>query len=160
MKNFKKYFTKSAIIISLISLAIGFTGGFFFEKSRTPSFGGSRMNNGSIPTGNGGPQGQVRGASNNKTGSVTQTSNLKQTMGEITKIDDSSITVKTPDGGSKIILVSDSTVINKAAVGVKTDLIVGANVSITGDSNADGSVTGKSININAQNDSPVVPAAK
>ena len=157
MKNFQKYFTKSAIIISLISLAIGFAGGFFFEKSHTPSFGDNRMNNGSAPTGNGGPRGQVRGASNNKSGSVTQTSNLKQTMGEITKIDDSSITIKTPDGGSKIILVSDSTVINKAAVGVKTDLIVGANVSITGDSNTDGSVTGKSININAQNDSPTVP---
>ena len=65
---------------------------------------------------------------------IAQTiSNLKQTVGEITSVDDSSITVKTPDGGSKIILVSDSTTINKAAQVDKTDLKAGSKVSISGD---------------------------
>lgn len=149
MKNLKKYFTKSTIIISLISLGIGFAAGFFFEKSRTPSFGEGRIKG--MPSQTGGPQGQVRGAStsSSKNGSVTQTSNLKQTIGEITKMDDTSITIKTTDGGSKIVLLSDSTTFNKAAPSSKSDLKTGLKVTITGDSNADGSITGKTININS-----------
>ncbi len=134
----KKYFTKSTIIISFIFLTIGFVSGFFIGKNQKPSFNKKGFNN-QMPMMNGQRgQGQVRGV---------QTSNLKQTIGEITKMDDSSITIKTPDGGSKIILISDSTVINKASQVSKTDLTVGSNVSITGDSNTDGSVTGKTINI-------------
>lgn len=160
MKNIKHYFNRSTIIISLICLGVGFVGGFFVGKNRTPSFGRDIKN---MPSqmGGGNRQGQVRGAvTNNKNGSVSQTSNLKQTIGQITKIDDSSITIKTPDGGSKIILISNSTVINKAAQGSKTDLITGSNISIIGDSNTDGSITGKTININSEIQTEAPPINK
>jgi len=130
----KKYFSKFTIIFCFVTFIFGFIVGFLVQKSRTPSF----------------PNGNMAGGRNsvNRPGN-TQTSNLKQTMGEITKIDDYSITVKTPNGGSKIVLTSDSTTINKATTGTKDDLKVGASVSITGDSNTDGSITGKTININS-----------
>ena len=135
----KKYFTKSTIVISLIFLAIGFAAGFLIGKNQKPSFFNKETMSKNF---------QNRG-NNQHNGNFQQTSNLKQTMGEITKTDDTSITIKTPDGGSKIILISDSTTFNKATTGTKTDLIVGANVSITGDNNSDGSITGKNININS-----------
>lgn len=130
---------KKTIIVSLICLAIGFVSGFLIGKNQKPSF--NKKGFGNQMSMMNGQKGQVRGV---------QTSNLRQTIGEIIKTDDSSITVKTPDGGSKIILISDSTVINKAAQVSKTDLAVGSNISITGDSNTDGSVTGKIINISSE----------
>jgi len=43
-------------------------------------------------------------------------------MGEILSSNDSSITVKLQDGSSKIVILSNSTSINKQATGSKTDL--------------------------------------
>jgi len=156
MKNPKEYFSKSTIIISIFALAIGFIGGFFFSKNKVPSFPGGDMIGGQ-PQMSGGQVGRVNSGDKkqNSNSSITQTSNLKQTMGEIISADDSSITITTPDGGSKIILVSDSTIINKAAQGSKTDLTTGSKVSITGDSNTDGSITSKSININSDTITPI-----
>ncbi|MEI6378199.1 MAG: DUF5666 domain-containing protein [Candidatus Falkowbacteria bacterium] len=63
------------------------------------------------------------------------------TNGEIIKADNTSITIKLQDGGSKIIFVSDSTAISKQAAGSKSDLQVGQNVMVTGTSNADGTLS-------------------
>jgi hypothetical protein len=158
MKKIKQYFTKSTIIISLISLAVGFTGGFIFQKSRSPFFNGKIANGNFTPQMNGvGPQNSANG-NRRGNGNTTQTSNLKQNIGEITKIDDTSLTIKTMDGGSKIILISDSTVINKATQGSKSDLKTGLKISIIGDSNTDGSITSKTININSENTPPEATA--
>jgi hypothetical protein len=64
-------------------------------------------------------------------------------------MDDSSITVKTTDGSSKIVLLSDSTTINQSVAAAKTDLAVGTQVKVDGatDTNT-GSVTGDRIEIN------------
>jgi ribosomal protein L2 len=69
-------------------------------------------------------------------------------FGEVTKIDDTSITIKTVDGGSKIILISDSTAFNKSTSVAKTELKVGSQVRVDGTTDTNtGSVTGKSIEI-------------
>lgn len=73
----------------------------------------------------------------------------KETIGEVTSVDDSSITVKTPDGSSKIVMISDSTTVNQATKVDKTNLKVGSQVSISGDQNTDGTVTGKIINLDS-----------
>lgn len=67
--------------------------------------------------------------------------------GEILSADDKSITVKLSDGSSKIVLVSDSTSVNKATEGNKSDLKTGERVFVVGQENSDGSVTAQNISI-------------
>ena len=67
--------------------------------------------------------------------------------GDVLSKDDTSITVKLNDGGSKIIFLSSSTQVMKAATGSLSDLAVGERISITGTSNADGSVFAQTVQI-------------
>lgn len=150
MKNLKQMFPISTIIISLIALAIGFTSGFIYQKSKTPSFarnGQFQMagGNNSNRIGNKG----IKGSTGNQIAGQGQRSFAKETIGEITSVDSSSITVKTNDGSSKIIMISDSTTVNQATKVDKNSLKVGSQISISGDQNTDGTVTGKIININS-----------
>lgn len=75
---------------------------------------------------------------------------FRPVSGEIIASDDKSITVKMPDGSSKIVLISNSTSINKAASATKTDLVIGTTVAVFGQSNNDGSVTAQSIQLNPE----------
>ncbi len=67
--------------------------------------------------------------------------------GQIISKDDTSITVKTRDGGSKIIYYSGATSIGKTAPGAVSDLSVGEDVMVTGTNSADGSVAAENIQI-------------
>jgi hypothetical protein len=91
-------------------------------------------------------------AANNGQQNRGQTAGFRQTIGDIISTDDKSITVKMTDGSSKIVLISDTTSINQSTVAAKTDLKVGAKVAVLGDQNTDGSITGRTINLN-----PTVP---
>lgn len=68
--------------------------------------------------------------------------------GEILSADDKSVTVKLPDGSSKIVFLSDKTQINKAETAQKSDLKVGQMVAVFGSDNSDGSVTASNIQLN------------
>lgn len=67
--------------------------------------------------------------------------------GEILSKDANGITLKLRDGGSKIVLMSDSTQILKSDEGLKDDLVVGGEVTITGKANTDGSINAMSVQI-------------
>lgn len=67
--------------------------------------------------------------------------------GEIIRSDDKSVTVKLPDGSSKIIVLSEKTVINKASTGSKSDLKTGERITAFGTENSDGSVTAQQISV-------------
>jgi hypothetical protein len=71
-----------------------------------------------------------------------------QIIGTITAGDGKTVTVQLQDGSSKIALISATTTINKASAGTTTDLKTGEKVAIFGSTNADGSVTAQSIQLN------------
>lgn len=71
--------------------------------------------------------------------------------GEITALDDNSITIKQPDGSSKIVFLSDSTIINKSQTGSITDLTAGLQVSVFGQSGSDSTVTAQNIQLGGVN---------
>ncbi len=67
--------------------------------------------------------------------------------GEIIAKDDQSITIKLPDGGSRIVFFSESTDITKSASGSVDDLTENEQVIVNGQENSDGSYTAATIQI-------------
>jgi hypothetical protein len=70
------------------------------------------------------------------------------TFGEITAMDDKSITVKMPDGGSKIVMLADSTTFEATTKAQKSELKTGQHVRVTGSTNSDGSLTAQTVMLN------------
>ncbi len=119
----------STIVIVVLVGAVGFFGGMKYQESKLPqgrfAFG---QRNGQ--TQNGARQG------------------LRPVSGEIISVDDKSITVKLKDGSSKIVILSDKTVINKTSQATKTDLKKGEQVAAFGTENSDGSLTAQNVQLN------------
>ena len=67
--------------------------------------------------------------------------------GQIISFDNKSITVQSPNGGSKVIFYSTSTEISKMATSSVSDLANNENITVIGSQNSDGSVTAQSIQI-------------
>lgn len=115
------------VVLVLVAGGLGFFGGMQYQKIQRGRFGQFATNG----------QFQRRFGANG--GAV---------MGEIISQDDKSITVKMPDGSSKIVLLSGTTSINKQAAGSASDLKTGEKVAVFGTTNSDGSVTAQNIQLN------------
>jgi len=68
-------------------------------------------------------------------------------QGEVISIGDNSITLKTMNGGSKVILFSDDTVFKKSTEASLDDLVVGKNILVSGKSGTDGNIVADSVDI-------------
>lgn len=101
---------------------------------------GDRMDVG--PAG-GGPRGQRGGAQGGPNGA----NGGGFSGGQVVSKDDASITIKTRDGGSKIVYYSGSTAVGKTVSGSASELNVGQDVMVSGKSNPDGSIAAKDIQI-------------
>lgn len=143
---------KPAVVGALIvvGLGVGFGGGYFFRNYQLTNLrgnftqGGLGMMNGQ----NVSPQ-KFNGNTNGNRG-MGQIGMVRggATVGTILSMDDKSITVKMPDGSSKIVLFSDSTTYSNTVTSLKTDLKEGAEVSVFGTPNSDGSLTATNIQLN------------
>ena len=115
---------------------VGFFGGMKYQQSKQPSRAdfqsraGMRQQN--LPSG------------------VQQRMGAGTVRGEIISQDETSITVKLPDGSSKIVLISENTEINKATEGSIDDLGTGEQVMVIGQTNSDGSITAQNIQLNPE----------
>jgi hypothetical protein len=134
------------IITGVLSLFLGFFGGYLYQKGKQSA---------QRPTG---MYGSLR------TSSTTGTSNRDNLLkgngpvsGKIIKMDDSSITVQTSDGSNKIVLLSDQTKINKTSDAAKTDLAQGVEIMVIGSTN-NGAVTAQTINIGGSLPQQAVPS--
>ncbi|OGH07544.1 MAG: hypothetical protein A2171_01480 [Candidatus Levybacteria bacterium RBG_13_35_9] len=126
------------VIVALILGGVsGFLGGVQYQKSQQPQIGALNRQFGQTGSGTF-RQGQF------------QRNGMIPVSGEIIDADDKSITIKLEDGSSKIVLISDDTMINKASEGSKEDLKTGEMVAAFGITNSDGSVTAQSIQLNPQ----------
>ena len=65
--------------------------------------------------------------------------------GEIISQDETSLTIKLPDDGSKIIFYGPATHFSQAVTSTAVALAVGENISVVGTVNDDGSVTAQSV---------------
>ncbi len=133
MKNSK--LITIGIVALIIGGAAGFFGGMYYQKSQVSQranfqFGQNRQGVGGFRMGMMGGQNGTR-----------------PIAGEILSTDQGSITVKLPDGQSKIVILTDKTLINKAATGSAEDLKAGVTVAVFGPANSDGSTTAQNIQI-------------
>ncbi|OGM11826.1 hypothetical protein A2Z22_00080 [Candidatus Woesebacteria bacterium RBG_16_34_12] len=126
---------KNILITIIVALVVGvgaFFGGVQYQKSKKVSFTPGQFQNGIRPSGFPQRNGFQGG---------------RPVSGEITSIEDNTITVKTQDGSSKIVIYSDSTKVNKTSEGLKEDLKVGEQVMVIGSEGTDGTVTAQNISI-------------
>jgi hypothetical protein len=126
------------IIVAVIVGGAAFFGGMQYQKYQVPSFAGRPGAFGQRMMGQGGTIGTGQGGTPMRSGSFAS--------GEITSIDSNTITIKTQDGSSKIIIYSDSTKVNKTSDGSKSDLKVGERITAVG-TESSGSITAQDISI-------------
>lgn len=125
---------KKSIIINIFIAVVFALGGYFMgaksQKVRIQSM--TRQ------------QGMVAGARQN---GQWQRGGIRPVAGEILSRDEKTMTVKLTDGSSKIIILSEKTVINKASDATRDELKNGEKISVFGTENPDGSVTASNIQI-------------
>lgn len=125
------------LLVILVVILVGggaFFAGMKYQQSKSPL---GRLGN--FPGGRGGQFQQQRFGQG-----------FRPVNGEIISQDEKSLSVKLQDGSSKIVIITDSTAINKASAGVVEDLKVGEKVAVFGTENSDGSVTAQNIQLNPQ----------
>lgn len=125
------------ILVIILAVAIGsgaFLGGMKYEHQRSSASRGQFGN-------------RVPGM-----GTSRSQGGFRPVNGEVIAVDDKSITVKLQDGSSKIIILTDTTAVNKSAAGSREDLKTGEKIGVFGIENSDGSVTAQSIQLDPISD--------
>lgn len=132
------------VVICLIVAGASFYGGMKYGQN---SKGSVSLNNrqGTFAQGGFNQNGMMGQQGGNKITGGRNTMNGGLVSGEILSKDDKSITVKLRDGGSKIVLFSAATQIEKTVDGVASDVSIGKQVTVIGTANADGTVSASSI---------------
>ena len=125
-----------AAVLIVVAGAGGFLGGMQYQKSQTTSRFAQFA---------GGGNGQFRRFGQAGGGAGANTSAIR---GQVVSTDSNSITVKLPDGSSKILVVGSNTTFMKSTSASLSDLKSGDTIMAFGTTNSDGSVTARNVDIN------------
>ena len=132
------------IIVAAIVGGLGFFGGMQYQKANARPAGPGGQGGQFQAPGNG--QGRPEGFSG-RNGAAPGGGGFSPVSGEILEIDGETITVKTPEGDSKIIIYSNSTNVNKTSEGSLSDLEVGEEIMVIGNEDTNGTVTAQTISV-------------
>jgi len=143
------------IVVALVVGGTSFYAGMRYQQTRLFTFSGDRQGNFMMESGGGQRNGGFSREGSQR-GMVGQ--GFRPVIGEIISSDEGSITVKLEDGSSKIVLISDTTAINKTDPGTMTDLKTGTKVGVFGADN-NGTITAQNIQINPQQIRVSTPSA-
>ena len=138
--------SKLVPIITAVAVVVGggsFYGGMKYAESKNPRGGFSRADIQNLSP----EERQARLQQLGTTGRGVRGNGGGFTNGEIISKDDKSVTVKLPDGGSRIVFLSGETQIMKSAAGSPGDLVIGAQVTVNGSQNQDGSITAETVQL-------------
>lgn len=137
------------ILLAIGALIIGglsFFAGTRYQASKGSSPVGSDRGNLQAMQ-NGQRTGQTDGSQTGQVGQNGLQGAGGMISGEIVSQDEQSLTVKTSDGSTKIVIVADSTSYKKSVGAASSDLSVGESITVVGTSNTDGSVTAKTVTL-------------
>lgn len=138
-----------AILITLVAAGgVGFYGGLKYQQSKTPQLPGFFQ----------GANGNMRVFRNGQGGAgAVGAVRANFATGQILSSDGKTLTVKTQDGGSKIVFITDKTQIQKMDAAKASDLANDKYVTVNGTTNSDGSLTAATIQLR---DAPPAQPAK
>jgi len=129
-------------IIAILAVGAGaFYGGMKYNQSKNPSSAFSRQNFQNLT-----PEQRQQLQQGSIGGNVIGTrAGSNFVSGQIISKDNNSLTVKMPDGSSKIVFYSASTTVSKMTAGSVNDMAVGSQIMVSGRQNSDGSYTAQTI---------------
>lgn len=152
-KELKNQKLITTVLIITVFTAVGFFGGMQYQISKLGKMRGQFP--GQMRNGEGSGQNNFGSQNRGRFGGGMN-------LGEIISATDKSITIKLADGSTKIVLISDSTNINKSAVASIDDLKVGEKVSVFGNTSSDGTLAATNVQLNPimRNETPISPEPK
>jgi hypothetical protein len=132
-----------AVLIGIVAAGIAFFGGVKYAESKKAPIDSRSTARGTFNTTgtagfNGGGTRRGMAGGQGFGGAVA---------GDIIARDESTITVKMRDGGSKIVFYTSSTPITKTVRATASDLVAGEPIMITGAANQDGSINAQAIQL-------------
>lgn len=125
-----------AAVVVILSSGVSFYAGTKYRSSTSPQTTFSGRNGAFVRQG----AGQQAGG--------RQIIRGRPIIGEVISQDEGGVTIKLPDGSSKIVAMSAKTTISKTTNTTKDELQPGAKVAAFGIENPDGSVTADNIQLN------------
>lgn len=137
MKN-----TIVVLVAVVLAGVAGFYGGMKYQQTQSRNLFMTRSGAGGML------YGQGRGIGEGTT--LRQEGSFRPVAGEVLEKDGDSLTLKLNAGGSKIVLLSAKTEINKTSKGQLSDLEKGERIVVFGTENSDGSLSAQNIQLNAQ----------